>query len=237
LHDASLPADVPVARLLDPALARLVGDYVLLHALALHRGLYRLLARQAERRWVYEPPRLTSQARVAVLGLGEIGSRCLAQLEAAGFRVTGWCLRPKPHLAGKAVSGPEALPDLLAGADIVAALLPSTPTTRNLFARPLFAAMKRGAGLINAGRGDLVVDEDLLWALDEGILAHAVLDVARTEPLPEAHPFWRHPGVTLTPHCAGATSPDVALDTVAGNIRAALRGAPVGGLIDRQRGY
>ena len=82
------------------------------------------------------------------------------------------------------------------------ALLPSTPETRGLLDAAAFAALPAGAHVVNLGRGDLIVEADLVAALDRGHLGHATLDVFRDEPLPPSHPFWHHPSVTVTPHIA-----------------------------------
>lgn len=133
--------------------------------------------------------------------------------------------------------GQAALPGLLAHADIVVNLLPLTPATRGFFDRARFAQMQRGASLVNLARGAHVVEADLLAALDEGTLRHAVLDVFATEPLPAGHPFWRHPRVTVLPHAAAQTDPRSAAAVVAANVAALRDGRPLAHRVDRERGY
>ena len=116
-------------------------------------------------------------------------------------------------------------------------LLPLTPATRGLIDAAFFAALPRGAGLVNLARGAHVVDADLLAALDAGRLARAVLDVFTTEPLPADHAFWRHPRVTLLPHVAALTDERSASAVVAANLRALARGEPLAHRVDRARGY
>jgi len=134
-------------------------------------------------------------------------------------------------------AGAGTLPDFLARTDILICLLPLIEETRGVLNRDLFARLPAGAALINTGRGGHLVDADLLAALDAGQLSAAVLDVASIEPLPDDHPFWRHPRILLTPHIASATQPDTAVSIVVENIRRHRRGEPLVGLVDRTRGY
>jgi glyoxylate/hydroxypyruvate reductase A len=116
-------------------------------------------------------------------------------------------------------------------------MLPSTAETRNLIDASRLAQLPRGAHLVNVARGDLVVDADLIDALDREHLASATLDVFREEPLPPSHPFWHHPGITLTPHVSAATLVADSAAQIARKIRALERGDPVGGRVDHARGY
>ena len=100
-----------------------------------------------------------------------------------------------------------------------------------------FAAMPRGAVVLNPGRGALIDDAALVAALDSGRLGHATLDVFRQEPLPPEHPFWAHPKVTVTPHIASETRPETAAEAVAENIRRGEAGLPFLHLVDRAQGY
>jgi glyoxylate/hydroxypyruvate reductase len=122
-------------------------------------------------------------------------------------------------------------------AEVVVNLLPLTTATRGLLDARAFAAMPRGASVVNLARGAHVVDDDLIAALDANHLQRAVLDVFHTEPLPTAHPFWRHPKVTVLPHVAALTDERSAANVVAGNLRAMARGEAVAHLVDANLGY
>jgi len=116
-------------------------------------------------------------------------------------------------------------------------LAPRTPETENLMDARALAALPRGAWLINVARGALVVDADLVSALDSGHLSGAILDVFREEPMPVDHAFWHHPRVQITPHVSAPTQVEVSAAQVAANIGRLMRGEPLRGLVDRQRGY
>ena len=116
-------------------------------------------------------------------------------------------------------------------------MLPSTPDTRDLLDRARLMTLPRGAHLVNVARGDIVVDADLVAALDAGHLAGATLDVFRDEPLPRAHPFWHHPRIEVTPHISAVTLIEESVAQIADKIRRLEAGQPVTGIVDRGRGY
>ena len=228
LTDPTLPARVPIARMVDPAMTDAMAQTALWAVLALHRGYFEYAAQQRAGVWKQQSAlRRADEVTVAILGMGELGRRCARALAEQGYAVAGWSRG----------DGAAALPALLARADIVLDLLPLTPATRGLFNASTFAQMRRGAGFINLARGAHVVDADLLAALDAGQLAHAVLDVFSTEPLPPAHPYWSHPRVTMLPHVAAPTDPRSAAPIAAANVRALRAGQPIANLVDRARGY
>jgi glyoxylate/hydroxypyruvate reductase len=161
---------------------------------------------------------------VLVLGQGQMGQQCSLRLAQLGYPVQGW-------------RRGQALLPLLAQAKVVINLLPLTPQTHGILNAGFFAALPRGAGVVNLGRGAHVVDADLLAALQSRQLSHAVLDVFHQEPLPADHPFWRHPQVTVLPHAAALTNEISAAAVVAHNLHALVAGQPLLHLVDRQRGY
>ena len=126
---------------------------------------------------------------------------------------------------------------MLPAHEIVVNLLPLTAATRGLLDARFFAALRRGASIVNLARGAQVVDADLLAALASGHLARAVLDVFVTEPLPPEHPYWRHPRVTVLPHVAALTDLRGAARVVAANLQALQAGTPIAHRVDRARGY
>jgi glyoxylate/hydroxypyruvate reductase A len=237
LADATLPAGVPLARMVDPAMSRAMAETAAWAVLSLHRRAFDYAAQQRQARWEPLPQQRADEVAVLVLGLGEMGRGAARQLAALGYAVSGWAARPQvlPEIATTA--GLDALPAALAGADIVVNLLPLTDATRGLFDQARLAQMRRGASLVNLARGGHVVEADLLRALDAGHLRHAVLDVFQSEPLPASHAFWSHPRVTVWPHVAALTDLRSAVAVVAANVEAVRSGAAVAHLVDRARGY
>ncbi len=224
LADPTLPPGVPVARMVDPVMSLAMAESALWAVLALHRGFFDYQRRQQEGVWRQHAQRRADEVPVLILGQGEMGRAVAARLVPLGYRVEGW------H------RGVDLAP-LLAGAEIVVNLLPLTPATRGLIDARCFAALPRGAALVNFGRGAHVVDADLLAALDGGQLRHAVLDVYATEPLPAGHPFWAHPRVTMLPHAAALTDARSASAVAAANLRAWRDGRTPAHVVDRHRGY
>jgi glyoxylate/hydroxypyruvate reductase A len=237
LADATLPRGVPLARMVDPAMSQAIAETALWAVLSLHREYLDYAAQQRRGEWRQRPQRRADEVTVAVLGLGEMGRAAALRLAGNGYRVVGWSTRPV-ELAGVACrSGSAQLAAVLGEAEVVVNLLPLTAATRGLFDRRTLQSMRRGASLVNLGRGGHVVEADLLEALDSGLLRHAVLDVFGTEPLPSGHAFWAHPKVTLLPHIAALTDPRSAASVVARNVRALRSGAPLAHVVDHTRGY
>ncbi|MDP1648912.1 MAG: glyoxylate/hydroxypyruvate reductase A [Rubrivivax sp.] len=225
LADATLPAGVPMARMVDPAMSAAMAETALWAVLSLHRGFFAYAQRQRQGQWRRHAQRRADELQVLVLGQGEMGRAAAARIAPLGYRVQVW-RRDGTALAPR-----------LATADIVINLLPLTPDTRGLLDARFFAALPARSSVVNLGRGAHVVDADLLAALDSGHLRHAVLDVFHAEPLPAGHAFWNHPRVTVLPHAAAATDPRSAAAVAAANLRAARDGAPIAHLVDRQRAY
>lgn len=225
LADPTLPADVPLARMVDPAMNAAMAETALWAVLSLHRGFFTYARQQQGGLWQPLPQQRADEVQVLVLGQGQMGGAAAARLAQQGYCVSGWRRNGQP------------LAPLLAQAAVVVNLLPLTAATRGLLDAAFFAALPRGAGVVNLARGAHVVDADLLAALDSGQVGHAVLDVFTTEPLPATHSYWHHPRVTVLPHAAAATDPRSAAQVAAANVRVALAGGLPAHRVQRERAY
>jgi glyoxylate/hydroxypyruvate reductase A len=236
LSDPDLP-DVPIVRMVEPSLTGGVAEYIVLHALRHHKDQRRFEEQQRARVWeeYFAPP--ASTRRIGIMGLGAIGGEAARMLKAVGFEVAGWSRTPKRIDGVESFHGADRLDGFLKRTDILVCILPKTAQTEGILNAGLFAKLPKGASLINAGRGVQLVEQDLLDALESGQISEATLDVFHTEPLPEDHPFWRHPKITVTPHSAGDPFADSAARVVAENIRRFRRGEPLPHVLDRKAGY
>lgn len=226
----------PLARMVDPSLTQGMVEYVTGHVLRYHLGMDAHI-HATPGAWVPVEPPLAQDRPVGILGMGALGQACARALMGLGFDVAAWARSPRDGLGLPVHHGPDGLSALLARSQILVTLLPLTPETENLLNAARLATLPRGAFLINPGRGPLIDDAALLDALDRGQIAHATLDVFRTEPLPADHPFWTHPRVTVTPHIAATTRASTAATVIAENIARSEAGQPLLYEVDRKRGY
>jgi len=228
---------VPLFRLEDTGMARQMQEYANWCVLGWFRRFadYRQLQQQAC--WQELDGFDRQNFTIGVLGAGVLGRSVLESLRQWGFPLRSWSRSPKQIDGVQSFHGREQLNAFLAGTQVLINLLPTTPETTNLIDSQLLNALPHGACFINLARGAHVVEADLLAALNSGQLAAAALDVFQREPLPQDHPLWSHPHVTITPHTAAITLPGEAMDYIADAILALEQGQQPGGLVDRQRGY
>lgn len=228
---------VPLARMVDEGLTEGMVEYCVSHTLRHHLGMDAHIHGQDGVWRVGIVPPLARNRPVAVLGLGALGQATAKALRGLGFPVSGWSRSAKEIDGIQTFHGADGLKAALTESQIVILLLPDTPATENILDAETLAALPKGAVLINPGRGPLIDDDALLHALNTGQIAHATLDVFRQEPLPENHPFWAHPKITVTPHIASETRPDTASQVIAENIRRGEANLPFLHLVDRAHGY
>jgi glyoxylate/hydroxypyruvate reductase A len=217
-------------------------EYVVLHVLMHHRQELYLRDSQLETRWQPKFQWSADALTVGVMGLGTLGSDAVEVLVRLGFQVVGWSNSPKTIKGVECFYGKAQLDAFSRRADILVCLLPLTPETRGILNRELFAKLNRSSPmgapvLINAGRGGLQNEADILQCLDDGTLGAASLDVFAEEPLPPDSPFWSHPRIILTPHNAADTDPDEISKYVARQIERFEAGGALENVVDRGRGY
>jgi glyoxylate/hydroxypyruvate reductase A len=227
---------IPLTRMVDAGLTQGMIEWVCGHTIRHHLGMDQHIVNPTHQ-WAPSPPPLAWDRSVVVFGMGELGSACASVLAKFGFNVSGWSRSEKFVDRVTSLHGPDGLKTALEKAKIAILLLPDTPATNNTFDADALAMMPEGAIIINPGRGPLIDDEALLVALDSNHIAHATLDTFRVEPLPENHPYWTHPNVTVTPHVAAETRPKHSSLTIAENIRRGEVGEPFLHLVDRGVGY
>jgi len=240
--DSRLP-DVPVVRVVDPGLRDRMSEWVVMHALIHHRRQRMYDWRQDERIWeedVDQPE--AAEVRVGIMGLGVLGADAAQKLTTIGFDVAGWSRAPRELEGIACFHGEEGLDRMLGRTDILASLLPLTHETRGILNSKLFAKLARdgrlgGPIVMNAGRGGLQVEKDILEALDAGVLKAVTLDVFEVEPLPQDSPLWRHPRVTISPHNAALSTPEAVTRGIVRQIEAYERGEPLQNIVHRARGY
>lgn len=219
LQDPSLPEDVVITRLLDPSLATQMNHY-LLKAVAIH-----------ERR--------TGQRRhkVLILGAGQLGMAAAQAFEQAGYQATCWGKLPRQTSPVNYVNGLDAAIEELAKTDVIVCLLPLTDDTKGILNIEFFLRAKRDCLLINVARGMHLDEEDLLLALDSGLLAGAWLDVHRKEPSPPDLRLLTHPKITMTRHTAATSDMACLAEQFVSNLSRMKQGFPLLGAVDPRRGY
>jgi len=239
--DPDLP-DVPIVRFVADDLTEQMSEYVLHHVLLHHRRHLDYAAQQARKEWTVLPQPSAREVRVGVMGCGVLGAAAAAKLAAIGFQTRGWSRTRKDIPGVVTFAGADAFLPFLGGTDILVCLLPLTSQTRGLIGRDLIAAMAPDGALpgrvfINAGRGALQREDEIVSALDDGLLWGASLDVFQTEPLPPTSALWTHPRVVVTPHNAAISRPDPLFDYVLAEIGKFERGEGLDNIVDLQRGY
>ena len=235
LEDPDLPQGIPLARVVDDQLVKEMREYLLLAVLHRHREWDAYKQQQRERSWVMRPAK--PAPAIGILGLGQMGAAIAASFVHLNYPVLGWSRGPKSLQGVDCHHGDQGFAAVLQATDILICLLPLTRDTRNILDARCFSQMKRGSYLINVGRGDHLVEKDLLSALEEGQIGGACLDVFDREPLPEDHPFWDHPRITLTPHIASRTNPESVAELLIDNYHRACEGKPLRFAVDPHRGY
>ncbi|NBC25359.1 MAG: glyoxylate/hydroxypyruvate reductase A [Bacteroidetes bacterium] len=236
IQDNSIPEHVEITRVVAPGLTEQMCDFVTMSVLNMIRDVKQYHLQQSQARWNVVNRTPKNSLKAGVMGLGELGERTAIRLVSNGFRVSGWS-RTKKSIDGVTTYSEEELDRFLADTNILICLLPLTSETTDILSLKVFKQLKKPAFLLNAARGEHLVEEDLLYALDMNLLEHAALDVFKNEPLPDSHPFWSREKITITPHIASVTDPHEIANLILDNYKRMLSRQELNNRVDRQKEY
>lgn len=242
--DPNLPK-VPIVRYVDPDLTTRMTQYIVLQTLFHVRRMSEHQEQQRNNEWKYLPEPMPAEVRVGIMGIGVLGQAAAKALGQLGYKLNGWSRTQKSVDGMTCFAGSDGLEPFLNTTDILVVLLPFTPDTKAIINRDLLAKLSTtgrhhrlpGPVLINAGRGGLQVEADILAALEASELYAASLDVFETEPLPTDSPFWQHPRVIVTPHNAAESATDSIAKYFLRQIERLETGQPLENIVDPKVGY
>lgn len=237
LSDKDLPKHIPLVRLTDPYMANDIVQYVLWAVLNHVKRMDDWAENQKNKKWTRNPPIAYSHKKIGIMGLGFLGKRAAETLAQIGLTVLGWSNSPKKIDHVTCFVGKDQFSDFLSQTDILICMLPLTSHTDSLLCEKTFSKLPKGAYLINVGRGEQLVESDLVKALDSGQLSGACLDVLRQEPLPSDHVFWSYSNIRITPHIASVTHPETAAPQLFAEYRRLIQGAELINKVDYVKGY
>jgi len=244
LGDPQLP-DVPIVRYVNPDLTGRMVEYVSLHTLLHGRRMLEFQELQRQLTWKYLPEPAAHQIRVGIMGLGVLGQAAARALGVLGYQMRGWSRTSRAIEGMECFSGDAELDAFLNESDVLVVLLPLTPATSGILNRRLFQRLSLrgrhprlpGPILINAGRGGLQIEADILTSLEAGELYAASLDVFETEPLPDTSPLWQHPRVVITPHNAAESTDESVVAYFLRQVDRAEHGESLENIVDQDAGY
>jgi glyoxylate/hydroxypyruvate reductase A len=226
-----------ICRIVDENLSNDMFEFLLAAILNHIKNLAVYQSQKAHQNWQPQVYRTFKEITVSILGIGNIGAFVAEKLAVLGFNVKGWALSEKSIIGVKTYTGESELGEFLNHADILINILPVTPQTEGIINKKMLAKISKGGYLINVGRGEHLIEEDLIDLLDNEHLSGALLDVFNKEPLPKDHPFWAHPKIQITPHIASVTNISSAALLVVDNYQNLLKGLPLKHTLNLEKGY
>ena len=237
LKENIINKNIPIVRIVDPFMAKSMSHWVIMSVLNFIRDTFGYQDQQKARTYKARKEINFTNIKIAIYGIGAIGNVVAKDLNQLGFKVEGWSRTPKNIQGINCHNGRDKFKFLLNTCDIHICLLPLTPDTVNIFDKSSFNEMKFGSCFINAGRGEHVVEEDLIKSCKSGQISSAILDVYCTEPLPKKSELWEQENIKIWPHVAAETNPETAAKQIAKAIICIENGKKPPNTIKRKLGY
>ena len=228
----------PLVRLIDVEMTECMAEWCTAHVMRYHLDLDKFI-KPEKKEWITcnKERLLANQVHIGILGLGTLGAATAKKFKKLDFKVAGWSANEKRISGVNSLVGQDGLRKILSTSDYLILLLPLTERTKTIINSASLKFVKNGAVVINAGRGGLIEDNDLLKALDVGKISGCTLDVFNEEPLPQEHPFWLHEKVTVTPHISAPTRLKSSIKSILANISRIKEGLQPIGLVEKERFY
>lgn len=226
-----------MSRVVSPSLTQQMKEYALNAVLNYQRSTLEYIIQKQKTEWKPQPYKSPKDCPIGVMGLGALGLPVAKYLAKLGYKVNGWSRSAKSITGVQTYSGDDEFDDFLHQTRILICMLPLTNETRGILDLDTFKLLQRPAYVINVARGEHLVEEDLIYALDTDWLEGACLDVFSEEPLPERHPFWNRSNIMITPHVSSITLPEEVAEQVVKNYKRALSGMELINKVNRKKGY
>ncbi len=220
-----------------------IAEYMVAGVLSLTKKFHLYRDNQNNRQWLdMGMVKTIRNSKVLVVGLGDIGGQFAEKMNALGAEIYAIkrTLSDVPEYV-KSLSALDKLDELLPEMDVIALCLPNSAQTQNIISCDQFRLMKNEAVLINVGRGNAVDTDALVYALHNGLISGAVLDVTNPEPLPADHPLWKEKNVIITPHVSGGYHAQETIEGIEAimieNARRYVNDEPLMNQVDYNTGY
>ena len=236
-NSQTIAENIVVTRIVDMKLSIDMWEFLLTIVLTQLKNTKTYIQQQEKRIWDQKEYKSIKNTTITILGLGSIGGYVAKEFADLGFTVKGWSNSRKEISGVQSFNGIEAFDSCLSQSNFLINLLPLTDETRDIINRKTLRKLAADAFFINVGRGEHLVENDLIELLDTNELAGAFLDVFRTEPLPKEHLFWKHPKIQITPHVASLTNVESAANQIVENYRRFLDNRELLNMVSLNKGY
>ncbi len=237
LEDETIPDELPVCRVVATSLTRQMQEYVLCTILNYQRNMFTYFRQKKQGIWEEHPNKNTDDMRIGIMGLGSLGKPIAEKMAEFGYPTSGWSNSDKSIPNVDTFAGQAQLSDFLKHTNVLVCLLPLTEQTRSILDLDVFKQMQHPGIVINVARGEHLVEEDLVYAMDKGWIKGACLDVFAEEPLPEKHAFWNRDDIMITPHISSITQPAEVADQLVENYKRLMSGMELLHKVDKEKGY